>query len=702
MTTVVPNSAPMNYFEGIKDESTRELPIQAVAIPAHLPKIWLYAMTGPTTPTIVSGSDALRIYGDATLNPRSAYANHATMLAITLFGAPNKCVIHRVIPDDAGPKATIRLSLDVLETQVPVYQRRSDGSIALDQDGLPVTTGTTTTGRKVKWVAEQVPVIQGVDNFGAGTEQNGDQVDVLSSTQSRRIPVMDVRVPHFGKEGNNAGLRLWAPTNTGISPMDARTLTEEKFYPFQIACLHRKDELSTPKLVATTGNQQSIAASFKPGALLRATETEMYVGDTFIPAYQNLESLTNPPQWGPFGEVFVYEEKIADLVEDFYRVEAPHATAFSDFGTSVADSVVEANKYMINLISAVSSQNVPYTAIQFVTTGNFVHLSNSSVIYARGGSDGTMNDAKFAELVSAEVVEYNNPNSELLESATHPENIIYDSGFPLQTKYDLFNFIAIRKDTNLGIATFDASGREHTPTEETSIGMALATKARLHPESTYHGTQTCRVFIMTRSGKLLNSQWKKPLPVLFDVAYKYAQYMGADDGKWKPGYRPNKSPRNIVSTMRDFNATFTPSSSRQNDWSIGLNWLMPYDERRAYIPALRTVYQDETSVLTSVTTMFACSRLQRIGEGIHKDYVGRDDLTKSQLRSEIAREVQERTQGLFEDRYVIQGEVIFTAEDDLRGYSWGLAIHIWANNMRTVQILRVVAHRMEDLQETTT
>ncbi len=696
--TTIPNGAPMTYFNGIRDESTRPLPPQQRAIPSHFAKQYFYAKTGPTTRQLVGGNSAISMYGSETFDESSKYANHSTVLTNLLFKAGSQIVAQRVLPADIGPRSTIRLSLDVLRTQVPVYERNADGSIRLDTDGLPIATGTTVAGAKIKWVASHAPVTGGVDTFGLATQTNGDQVDIQNSTQSVRIPFADIRVPHYGSDGNNVGIRIWAPTNTGLTPMDTRMLTDEKFYPFEFACMRRKDELSTPKLVSTVRGGYSVQACLKPGAVFRATRTAMYVGDTFIPAYQDLDNPLNPPSWGPFGEMYLYQNNIDTILDELYRLEAPRTNEFSDFGTAVDNATVLQNKYLFNLISAVSSQNVPYTAVQMTTSGDFVHLSNSSVIYAKGGSDGTMSDSLFAELVSEQVLEYANPNSPLTDNAMNPESVFYDSGFPLQTKLDILSAIAIRKDTVVGLSTHDVSGPPLTTEQETSMAIALATRARLYPESTFYGTATARVFIMGRSGTMLNSEYKKPLPVLLDLASKYAQYMGADDGRWKADYKPDVSPRNIVSSMKDFNATFTPAGVRINDWSIGLNWLQAYDDRRVFIPAVKTVYQDDTSVLTSVITAFACARLQRIGEQIWRDYVGRSDLSKAQLRQKVEEEVLSRTNGKFDDRFVFRGEVVFTKDDDARGYTWHLDIHMYANNMLTVQVLSIVTHRMEDLE----
>ena len=38
----------------------------------------------------------------------------------------NACMYQRVIPDDAGPEATITFWLDVLETTVDLYERNED------------------------------------------------------------------------------------------------------------------------------------------------------------------------------------------------------------------------------------------------------------------------------------------------------------------------------------------------------------------------------------------------------------------------------------------------------------------------------------------------------------------------------------------------------------------------------------------------
>ena len=52
----------------------------------------------------------------------------------------------------------------------------------------------------------------------------------------------------------------------------------------------------------------------------------------------------------------------------------------------------------------------------------------------------------------------------------------------------------------------------------------------------------------------------------------------------------------------------------------------------------------------------------------------------------------------FDGTVFVEPEVYFTDDDLTRGYSWHLAIKLYANNMMTVQTLYLQAFRMEDLE----
>lgn len=691
MSSIV-NAAPMTIFNGTNDLSTRALVTEAEALPTHLPMVYIYAKKGPTTPQLVSGNARTLMYGADSFELRSAWATHATVLSNIVNSQGNAQMIKRVEPADAGPPSSIRLYLDLLPTRVNEYQRNSDGSFALDVDGLKIPTGQTVEGYKAKWVADWVrPDTDGGDTFGTGSQKAGDQTDALTETQSVRYPMIDLRAPYFGADGNNFGIRLWAPTTQSSAPLDDRIVANEKVFPFRMACVYRANELSTPKIVETQSAEQFVEACFKPETVDRNTDSLLYVGDTFINAYQDLENPVNPPVYGPFGDMHVYNSNIETVLGLVYASELPFVSEYTD----IKDEAGE--EYRINLISGVSSQNIPYHSFELVNTGSFVRLSENSTVYASGGSDGTMNEQLFAGLVKDLMDDWAIDTNELQDSAKYPVSVIYDSGFPLDTKKALLNFLAIRKDTFVVLGTHDVLGQPLTASQENSLAIALRTRAQNFPESDYFGTAVMRAMIVGRSGKLLQSQYTKRLPLTMEVARKASAYMGASNGIWKPGFAFDVSPANRVDMFTDINVTFTPAKVRNKDWDAGLNWVQSHTRRGYFFPAFKTVYDNDTSVLNSFFTAMACVELEKVGERAWREFTGRSNLTNAQLIERVNDFVVKNTQGRFDGRFVIVPETYFTDADIARGYSWSLRIKIFAPNMKTVMTLSLEARRLDDL-----
>lgn len=691
MSSIV-NAAPMTIFNGTNDKSTRALVTEAEALPTHLPFVYTYAKKGPETAQLVSGNARTLMYGADSFELRSAWATHATVLSNIINSQGNAQMIKRVKPADAGPNASIRLYLDLLPTRVNEYQRNADGTFLLDADGLKIPTGQTVAGYKAKWVADWVrPDTEGGDTFGIATQKAGDQTDATTQAQSVRYPWVDLRAPYFGSDGNNFGIRMWAPTTQSSSPLDDRIVSNEKVYPFRMACVYRANELSTPKIVETQAAEQYVEVCLKPDTVDRNTDALLYAGDVFIDAYQNLDDPVNPPTYGPFGEMHIYNSNIETVLGLVYAAELPFANEYSDI-KGVADE-----EYRMNLISGVSSQNIPYHSFELVSTGSFVRLSENSTIYAAGGSDGTMNEELFAGLVKDLMDDWASDTSVYQDTAKYPVSVIYDSGFPLDTKKALLNFLAIRKDTFVVLGTHDVLGQPLTASQENSLAIALRTRAQNFPESDYYGTAVMRAMIVGRSGKLLQSQYTKRLPLTMEVARKAAAYMGASNGIWKPGFAFDVSPANRVDMFTDINVTFTPAKVRNKDWDVGLNWVQSHTRRGYFFPAFKTVYDNDTSVLNSFFTAMACVELEKVGERAWREFTGRSNLTNAQLIERVNDFVVKNTQGRFDGRFVIVPETYFTDADIARGYSWSLRIKIYAPNMKTVMTLSLEARRLDDL-----
>jgi hypothetical protein len=695
-STTILNAAPLVISRGVQDLSTREQLTEGEAIPTHLPKVYVYAAKGPNQPTLVSGASRTNIFGADSFDLRKPFANHQTVLSNLLSGEGNAQMIERIIPDDVGPRANFLLSLDVVQDDVVQYQRNPDGSIVFDVDlGTPVAITPTVKlpGFRAKWVLTRITTLADENKFGSVTNTPGDMVSTLNGgMQSTRYPILQFWAASYGSVFNNSAIRLSAPTESSAIPLNVQAMADLKAYPYRLSVIRRATEVETPRPVSSLNGDQYIDFVLKPDAIFSVTDSHFSLEDTFLKSYQNLENNGAPIEYGDFGGLKVYQANIGVLLAQFYAAEYSNAGLGSDFTGAAGE------EHLFNLFSGVSSKGEPYYTFQLDSSaGNAVRLSESTNLYAGGASDGTMNDTAFATAVAARVGEYANPNSPLMNTAINVESILYDTGFPLSTKRELCKFISERKDTFVVLSPYVVGGPEMTASEEHSVGIALKTYLQMYPESDYFGTAVMRGMVVGRYGVLTNSQYRKKLPLTIQVAVMAAKMMGAADGKWKEGMVFDRYPNSEITMFENINVTYTPATVRNSDWELGLNWVQSFSRKSFFFPALKTIYDNDSSVLNSFFVAMAAVELQKVGERVWREYSGSVRLTNEQLVDRINAAVEAKTIGRFCDMFKIVPEAYLSAADETRGYSWTLPISLYANNMRTVMVLDVRARRMTDL-----
>jgi hypothetical protein len=691
MANQIVNAAPMVVEYGTQDLSTRQPPRVPEAIPQHLPKFYLFTQKGPKAPQLCSGAERDRLFGSASFDYRGKFSNHQTVFANLANAQGNACMIQRLFPTDMGPKSNIIAWLDVLPTTVDLYRRNSDGSIYLDALNQPEVIGTT-TGHKVKWVfTNRNTVADQTTQFGLAAISAGDQIDVTAGVQSQRYPMFELEVSSEGEWGNNSGLRLWAPTVKTVSAMPNKMMVAEKAYPYYISVVERADVQSSAAVVPTLFGEQRLMVTLKENVIDPLTDRSMNLNEVFLNSYQNLTDARYPKLFGNFGKFHIYQANLELLLGQFHAAEVTHIDGFSDFTSNAAD------KHLFNIVSGVSSQNVKYHSFTFIDDTTSTRLSEVTNVYAKGGSDGIMNNTVHASLTSAEALRYLNPNDELMDLAYHVESIVYDSGFPLQTKKDLCSIMAVRKDTFVVVGTHTAGERALIQSEEQSVAIALRTHMQMYPESDYFGTPVARGMIMGCSGVLRNSQYTDRLPMTGEVLIKSAKYMGAADGRWKNGFHFDGAPGSVIDNFTDINITWVSASVRNRFWDVGLNWVLTYDRSSYFFPALKTVYDNDTSVLNSYFTAMACAQLNKVANSVWRQFSGVSHLTNTQLASRVNDAVTARVQGKFDGRFVIQPDALFTDMDEVRGFSWTLPIKLYAPSMKTVMTTYVQAYRISDL-----
>lgn len=451
MKTIV-NAAPGVVDLGLKDESTRPYGGAPEEIPQHLPKYFIYAQKGPLDEQLAVGGTRLNLYGDDTFTELSEYFNHQTFHSNLVNAEGNSAMYVRVLPTDAGPKPTVRVSLDVLPTKVDLYARNADRSIKKDVAGDPIVTGTA-DGYRVKFVVDHYATVQEAEDFGAADITVGSQTDPVTNVQSEKVPLFEIEHNFFGKDGNLAGFRLWPLNRENSGVLPTKMMARERAYPYNFAVVRKNKATNSASVVETIFGEQSIPVSFKPGVRDPLTNVRLHISERVVDPYQNLTDTRYDIEYGEFGRFKLYQENLDRLLKMFHAAEVPYLDIESDFTADPSEFT------MFNFVSGTDTRNSPYHTYVFSDTSGAVDFGQFSNIYLAGGSDGTMSHQGHADLVSEYMKRYRDPNDELMEVANHVESHFYDTGFPLDNKRDLINFISERKDTFIHLTPYDAGDR---------------------------------------------------------------------------------------------------------------------------------------------------------------------------------------------------------------------------------------------------
>lgn len=692
MVASIINAAPMVIDRGTQDLSTRQVPREQEPLPQHLPLVFLYTQKGPATRQLVSGANRDAIFGSDSFDLRKKWANHSTVFSNVFSAKANAQMIERIIPADAGPESNLTLWVDIKSGTVDVYDRDPlTGKILRDVNGDPATITGTTAGHTLKFTvtSHNAAYTFGSEVSGPGTIAGG----------STRYPLMQFKASSQGEWGNNSGLRIWGITADSSGGANTDMMTSELAYPFRIAVINRKDASSSAKVVENIFGEQSMSLVLKPGVIDPNTDQRLYVGETFIDSYQQLDDPRYQPKFGEFGEMYTYDANIATVLNLLYGSENTYLSGTVGSYANFDFTGATGEEYLFNLFGLKSSTGAEYHTVQLdsgALAATDVVLSESTNLYAAGGSDGTMDDASFASDVETKMADYADETSSVHNLASNPVSIIYDSGFPVTTKRALCNFIAVRKDTFVVLGTHVSGQAELTASQENSLAIALRTQLLNFPESDYFGTPVMRGMIVGRSGKIRTSQWLLKTSLTYEVAAKAAAYMGASDGRWKNGYAFDGAPGSILEYMYDVNVSWTPGTVRNKDWDAGLNWVEAYDRRSLYFPALKTCYTDDTSVLNSFFTAMAICYLNKVGHMAHREFSGVSSLSNAQLVKNVNSFVTDRVANRFDNRFVVVPDAFISTMDDKRGYSWTLPIKIYAPSMKTVMTTYVQAYRDTD------
>lgn len=261
------NNTPATYSLGVDDQSTRSIPLTDEQLAQKIDLYYIFAKKGGADRFLGSYADASLKYGSDTFNPLSKYFTHQTDLLKEVLGVGGQCVMHRIIPDDAGVRANISLYLDVLETYVPNYKRTSDGSYYL-VDGKKQLDAEKPyiAGRYIKWYkkSEASEIDFGslkVSNEGSMAKWNltkEDEVHLLASDTNieanasghmayanKTVYTYKTKDDIYAPNASTTRLKYTvdgtgARTKEGEDTFDGDKIVKSKLYPiFQVKAKHQ-------------------------------------------------------------------------------------------------------------------------------------------------------------------------------------------------------------------------------------------------------------------------------------------------------------------------------------------------------------------------------------------------------------------------------------------------------------------------------
>lgn len=688
----ITSSTPGLYWLGTQDKSGGLVRPDQSPLPFVRPIMFSFAPMGKEGPAWMHTSEIVSSYGEEVINFDSEYATHATTYISRAIKAQTRGIFWRLRAKDAAPEATLCFDIEIVKDMIPVYERTPNGDYKRDaQAGALIPTGETIEGYRYAFFESAIPVDdKGLTTFGRRKESEGTMTSTIEGEKSRRIPLIDLVVADFGSAGNNLGFTMWAPTVT--SPIAANVGLNEEVNSFinRMQLVRRPSEFEAAKVIPNKYDQVSTTFSFGQKVISEQDGGVLLDFTARIPGMWE-DNSAEYYQRSPVGRVHQYDDAVKEVLKMIQATEAPYGTV----GEGKDDW------QQVNLLGAVTVEDVPYHSVQLegIVDGSIMFTENST-FYFKGGSDGTMNNEVFNELVKEIFDDLSAPGVRLENMARFPFNFMVDSGYDLATKYSLMNLLRVRQDSYLVLSTQDITRDPNDEETEESIAASLLTRLQMFPDSVEYGTPPFRGALIGHTGHLAQTNRNVDAVLAVDFAYKLMWYGASDNGVLNPDRAPDTSDGGnyIVTELKDLNIIDKAWRNKRRLWSQSVVYVEDYDHnKRLFYPGMQSFYTDQTSVLNSALVGLCVAQLARYAWETWRDLTGNQKLKLEQLIERSDESITNKCAGTMDDRMDVVPHSQATRADDQRGYSWTCPIDIGANGMRTVMSAYTVAYRRDEL-----
>lgn len=672
MSYIPRNGSPINNKKGMQDNSVPPLVREPIGDPIHKPLCFTLAARCVENEAFpVVGSNALDLFGRGLFGFRNAYSTFNTPYMAMFNANANEMMVQCVRPDDAT-YAYQRLVAEVVTQKVPQWERNADGSVVFDANG-PKKKGDIDGLVIILRVMDIKADADPFGAFGAAKKIEGTLTGI-DGEKSSIYPLWDIKAPYRGKDANGFGLKM-VPLNKLSTPsLDPKYQTVVGGRVYAMQWFETLEGVTSPVIWKTLTGLNSINFSFKPGAYYQALKTDLdfetVVADSYRKESPDVGAL---PHFGPFEKFHFYAEQ--------YKTILDLAAA-----KIVLPQGAKIDPWMVDIFGGQDVNGNPYDGLVVnpSTASDKAVFSGRTIHYLRGGSDGTLSDTVYDELVRREMLLF--PDKGLVKyenELKYSLGTFHDAGFSFETKEALVNFIGKSRNTFLFLTTHVYDQGQNDLQAEESAKVALIELVTAVPESEYYGTPTARAIISGQSGFIRNSSWKKPVPFGYSLANLFSRYAGAKDGRYKAEYRFNRGSKTLIEDLDRVTLPWKGNEVYASDWDVSLVSCRSYDYHRLFIPAIQSVYNEERSVLNNALFNFTMAYVFRVTDRVWANTTGEDRMTRDELAKDVENQIIEALEGRLDGVANITPRVYFTAEDISNGYSATVDIRSEGNVLMT-------------------
>lgn len=641
-----------HYEINVQDNSIY-VPTKVDTLPIHRPMYPMKCQKGPVGVPVwcATYSVAATIFGAETFNYlNSSYFSRSAFFLYNTFQNNGAFIVR--LADDTADAASLVLELAITSADIEQWTVDGDGNRTVDENGDYVSQDPVVTeaGYELAW---KVRVLE--------SDEDIDGITSVTVTDTTTYPMMVFTATSPGLWGNDTGFSLYYDKDENeVAQIDR---VGGVFY--SMAPIEKEYGTSTTTPIRDLYTNTFNSFIMKPDVVDTATDTQVSVDDILGNVYDEDYPL-------PY-EVYVYNENF-ETVGDLCRAVEVNRT--DDLTTG----------WLVNLVSARDFDNKPYDHVVVTSGTGIASLSSGINHYLLGGADGSLVDADIETLMKSFLAGDINPD--LADKPRYPITHVIDTGFSLQTKYAILDFLDYRDDVKVIMSTQDGALPPNSKLEDESTGSALRNRALLMRESIVKGTGTCRAEIFQQCGKAVNTNCNAWIPATLWSAVKYAEYQNLTYLNKEPKGLPNAD----MAVFKEYSWVPNSEDLKARSWDTGLNYFQYYTMQDLHYAGIRTVYAYDTSVLMDSTFTDAIVYTKHETRQSWAKYAS-VTLSSEVLKERVTKDMTDRLSRLYNGKYAFEVSVYQTEEEQKLGFVYHVLVSITAPAGARVWIVDIECNR---------